>query len=74
MEKEIVTNYIPLELDTDDFSECKYNKTLLNKGIKDASYLVGYATALLNCGLTKEQVTEIILKELEKGIFGEKSV
>lgn len=60
--------YIPMLIDSDDYS-LKYNKSSFNKGIKESSYMAGMITGLLNTGLEKDQVSEIICEIVKSGLI-----
>lgn len=65
-EKEVP--YIPMGIDTDDYS-LKYSKSSFNKGVKDSSYIAGMITGLLNTGLEKDQVSVIMCEIVKSGLI-----
>ena len=68
MNKDLIGLYIPMDLDTDDY-KLVYAKTAFNKGVSDSSYMAGIITGLLNTGLEKEQVFNLMVHVLDKGLI-----
>lgn len=69
MSETVTTQYIEMDLDTEDFDGLKYHKTNFNKGVSDSSYLAGVITSLLNTGLDKNQVENIVCCVIKNGLL-----
>ena len=63
-------DYIPMEVD--NICDQKYNATEFKKGIKDASYHAGFYTSLINIGIDKEEVIEILKLNLKNPVIDTK--
>lgn len=68
MASEYEVPYIPMLIDTDNYT-LTYSKSNFNKGIKESSYMAGMITGLLNTGLEKDQVSEIICEIVKSGFI-----